>query len=97
MFCKYCGKQIDDNSTFCNFCGKNLTSSIQGTSNGTSMNGIANNAKWESIESNQDKSAMPSMKQQNNSSETINIVWEVIKWLAIIYVVGCCIALLSGK
>ena len=24
MYCKYCGKQIDDNSTFCNHCGKQL-------------------------------------------------------------------------
>jgi ABC-type dipeptide/oligopeptide/nickel transport system permease component len=24
MFCKYCGKQIDDDSTFCKHCGKSL-------------------------------------------------------------------------
>ena len=24
MFCKNCGKEIDDNSDFCNFCGSNL-------------------------------------------------------------------------
>lgn len=24
MYCKHCGKQIDDNSTFCNHCGKQL-------------------------------------------------------------------------
>ena len=24
MYCKYCGKQIDDNSQFCKFCGKKL-------------------------------------------------------------------------
>ena len=23
MYCKYCGKQIDDDSVFCNFCGEN--------------------------------------------------------------------------
>lgn len=22
MYCKYCGKEIDDNSNFCRFCGK---------------------------------------------------------------------------
>ena len=25
MFCKYCGKRIDDDSIFCNFCGKKLS------------------------------------------------------------------------
>lgn len=25
MFCKYCGKEIDDNSKFCEMCGKELT------------------------------------------------------------------------
>lgn len=29
MFCKYCGKQIGENSKFCSYCGKNLTSSSQ--------------------------------------------------------------------
>ena len=29
MFCKYCGKQIDDDSSFCIHCGKNLTDSNQ--------------------------------------------------------------------
>ena len=24
MYCKHCGKQIDDNSQFCKFCGKKL-------------------------------------------------------------------------
>ncbi len=24
MFCKYCGKEIDDNSAFCKYCGKSL-------------------------------------------------------------------------
>ena len=24
MYCKHCGKQIDDNSNFCTFCGKHL-------------------------------------------------------------------------
>lgn len=30
MFCKFCGKQIEDNSKFCPECGKNL---ISGTNN----------------------------------------------------------------
>lgn len=25
MYCKYCGKQIDDDSTFCKYCGKSLS------------------------------------------------------------------------
>lgn len=27
MYCKYCGKQIDDNSKFCKYCGKQLAES----------------------------------------------------------------------
>ena len=27
MYCKHCGKQIDDNSKFCKFCGKQLVES----------------------------------------------------------------------
>ena len=28
MYCKYCGNEIDDNSTFCNHCGKPLDSNL---------------------------------------------------------------------
>lgn len=28
MYCKHCGKQIDDDSTFCKYCGKSLEESI---------------------------------------------------------------------
>lgn len=27
MFCKYCGKQIDDDSSYCKYCGRNLLES----------------------------------------------------------------------
>ena len=27
MYCKHCGKQIDDNSSFCKYCGKQLKES----------------------------------------------------------------------
>lgn len=33
MFCKYCGKQIDDDSKFCKECGKNLSSDIHNNTN----------------------------------------------------------------
>ena len=29
MYCKYCGKQIDDDSVFCQYCGKSLSGIIQ--------------------------------------------------------------------
>lgn len=29
MYCKHCGKQIDDNSKFCNLCGKSLVEQIE--------------------------------------------------------------------
>jgi uncharacterized membrane protein YvbJ len=28
MYCKYCGKEIANDSVFCQFCGKNLLESI---------------------------------------------------------------------
>lgn len=28
MFCKYCGKEIEDDSKFCKFCGNALTQAI---------------------------------------------------------------------
>lgn len=28
MYCKHCGKQIDDDSTFCKYCGKSLSGVI---------------------------------------------------------------------
>jgi len=30
MYCKYCGKQIEDGSNFCKYCGASLTDDIQG-------------------------------------------------------------------
>ena len=37
MFCKYCGKEIEDNAKFCAHCGKKLTGSApqQGPANGS--------------------------------------------------------------
>ena len=32
MYCKYCGKQIDDDSKFCKECGKDLSSDISNSS-----------------------------------------------------------------
>lgn len=29
MYCKYCGKEIDDNSKFCNLCGKSLVDQVE--------------------------------------------------------------------
>lgn len=29
MYCKYCGKQVDDDSTYCFSCGKNLSKEIE--------------------------------------------------------------------
>lgn len=33
MYCKYCGHQIDDDSTFCQFCGKMQVSNVKTTEN----------------------------------------------------------------
>jgi len=30
MYCKHCGKEIDDNSTFCKHCGKSQGSPLKG-------------------------------------------------------------------
>lgn len=37
MYCKHCGKEIDDNSAFCKFCGK---------SQGNTQKGIASSLVW---------------------------------------------------
>lgn len=37
MYCKHCGKEIDDNSTFCKHCGK---------SQGNTQNGITSKSIW---------------------------------------------------
>ena len=37
MYCKHCGKEIDDNSTFCKYCGK---------SQGNTLKGIASKPIW---------------------------------------------------
>ena len=29
MYCKHCGKEIDDNSKFCNLCGKSLVDQVE--------------------------------------------------------------------
>ena len=30
MYCKHCGKEIDDNSTFCKYCGKSQGNAQKG-------------------------------------------------------------------
>ena len=37
MYCKHCGKEIDDNSTFCKHCGK---------SQGNTLKGLVNKPVW---------------------------------------------------
>ena len=37
MYCKHCGKEIDDNSTFCKHCGK---------SQGSTLKGLVNKPVW---------------------------------------------------
>lgn len=37
MYCKYCGKQIDDDSKFCKECGKNLDADITNSFNSFSI------------------------------------------------------------
>lgn len=37
MYCKHCGKEIDDNSTFCKYCGK---------SQGANSNSITSKPVW---------------------------------------------------
>jgi len=42
MFCKYCGKEIEDNSAFCKYCGKSLTDD-SGNENRSNAGGNAGN------------------------------------------------------
>lgn len=29
MYCRYCGKEIPENSEFCSYCGKNINENIK--------------------------------------------------------------------
>ncbi len=73
MYCKFCGKQIDDNSTFCNFCGKNLSSSVRGASNVGSVDDIIKNATWEDMRTGQAASSdnvnLAQIKAQKEAEE----------------------------
>ena len=40
MYCKYCGKQIDDDSKFCKECGKNLSNDMSNSANSFSISSI---------------------------------------------------------
>lgn len=40
MYCKYCGKHIDDDSKFCKECGKNLVNDISKSDNSFSISKI---------------------------------------------------------
>ncbi len=52
MFCKYCGKEIDDNATFCKYCGKSQTAA---DSTGSSGPAAAETPKTETVRSNPQK------------------------------------------
>lgn len=44
MYCKHCGKQIDDDSTFCKYCGKSLEEPIKTLDNSTNSSEIPTNS-----------------------------------------------------
>lgn len=71
MYCKRCGKQIEENSIFCKYCGRNLLDSLQDNQDDNILN--ANN---NSINTN------PSIKvSKNNSIRFINIFFMHITFL----------------
>ena len=44
MYCKYCGQEIDQDSTFCKHCGADLSS--DSPSSGTNLKGVSNLKVW---------------------------------------------------
>ena len=81
MYCKHCGKPIDDDSTFCRHCGKQQVGDKSST--------IENEPKPESKES---KKVQPKKKKQekNNSRNAIIIFCAgLIVLMAIIVLVIC--------
>lgn len=77
MYCKRCGKQIEENSIFCKYCGRNLLDNLQDNQDDNILN--ANN---NSINTN------PSIKvSKNNSIRFINIFFIIIVVSAIIFFV----------
>lgn len=38
MYCRKCGKQVDDNANFCPYCGENLTGASNASSSNTTVN-----------------------------------------------------------
>ena len=49
MYCKHCGREIDDNSSYCKYCGKaqdNRVSTSNGTVNDTIVENWGHSRGW---------------------------------------------------
>ena len=38
MYCRFCGRQIEDDSSFCTYCGKNLSTPTTNDSDNKNVN-----------------------------------------------------------
>lgn len=61
MYCRFCGKQINDDSKFCSYCGKELSDSIKSSAEGTMerTEASASEVKVELVEKTEKKSLLP--------------------------------------
>ena len=64
MFCKKCGKQVQDESMFCKYCGSNDLNNLQPRDEGVQLNTNFNEASVSSIS--------PKDKNKNTSVIIIN-------------------------
>lgn len=87
-YCRYCGKPIDDDSTFCTHCGKS-----QSTQNSTvffeQIGGIASRV-WEQIMNLKEKFVMP----KEGSDSTFLHIKKWIKRIVVVMIVATIIGLL---
>jgi hypothetical protein len=79
MFCKKCGKQVQDESMFCKYCGSNDLNNLQPRDEGVQLNTNFNEASVSSIS--------PKDKNKNTSVIIINLCFIVIVLLASIFFV----------
>lgn len=96
MFCKYCGKVIDDDSTFCSYCGMSLNSStISDSSKEEKLEDSIENDSSTNIPNPTFEVIVKRSNKFNTENKVRNTIKLTLKELVIIFI--CCGIAYVGK
>lgn len=82
MYCKYCGRQIDDDSIYCRHCGRMIETN-EGFLNSQLINHLPTRINDKHIDFSH---YLTKDKLLQSTRKTLNFIWKVLKTIALVLV-----------